>query len=89
MDKEDLYAVMDLNNECTQRDLRLSYKNLVQVFTSYLSSSFFCLNAIRFCIFWNNFVCVYMFFCVCLYVGWCRNGIQTGFMKRLKKTKPR
>ncbi|CAA7052456.1 unnamed protein product [Microthlaspi erraticum] len=29
MEKEDLYAVMDLNNECTQGDLRLSYKNLV------------------------------------------------------------
>ncbi|XP_020891740.1 uncharacterized protein LOC9323498 isoform X3 [Arabidopsis lyrata subsp. lyrata] len=29
MEKEDLYAVMDLNNECTQRDLKLSYKNLV------------------------------------------------------------
>ncbi|KAL1203740.1 Chaperone protein dnaJ 13 [Cardamine amara subsp. amara] len=30
MDKEDLYAVMDLNSECTLKDLRLSYKNLVQ-----------------------------------------------------------
>ncbi|KAJ0241038.1 J domain-containing protein [Hirschfeldia incana] len=28
MEKEDLYAVMDLNNECSQGDLRLSYKNL-------------------------------------------------------------
>ncbi|OAP18853.1 hypothetical protein AXX17_AT1G66580 [Arabidopsis thaliana] len=29
MEREDLYAVLDLNNECTQGDLRLSYKNLV------------------------------------------------------------
>ncbi|CAH2066923.1 unnamed protein product [Thlaspi arvense] len=29
MEKEDLYAVMDLNNECTQGDVRLAYKNLV------------------------------------------------------------
>ncbi|EOA35846.1 hypothetical protein CARUB_v10021087mg [Capsella rubella] len=29
MEKEDLYAVMDLDNECTQGDLKLSYKNLV------------------------------------------------------------
>ncbi|KFK41660.1 hypothetical protein AALP_AA2G156400 [Arabis alpina] len=29
MEKEDLYAVMDLNNECSQGDLRLAYKNLV------------------------------------------------------------
>ncbi|XP_013590047.1 PREDICTED: chaperone protein DnaJ isoform X1 [Brassica oleracea var. oleracea] len=28
MEKEDLYAVMDLNKECSQGDLRLSYKNL-------------------------------------------------------------
>ncbi|CAN8235313.1 unnamed protein product [Cochlearia groenlandica] len=29
MKKEDLYAVMDLDNECTQGDLTLSYNNLI------------------------------------------------------------
>ncbi|CAN8239500.1 unnamed protein product [Cochlearia groenlandica] len=29
MEKEDLYVVMNLNNECSQEDLKLSYKNLV------------------------------------------------------------
>jgi len=75
MEREDLYAVLDLNNECTQGDLRLSYKNLVLV-RFHISSLLLLFLSECDLIFLNNFVCFF------LYVWWCRNGIQIGFLKK-------